>query len=151
MTRLIYPLATGVLFSGSYLAGKYTTLDLGPLTTTLLRYAVALVFLLLLIPRCEPGELRLRRADLGWLLVLSLAGVIGYHYFFFSSLRHTLVANTALINALSPIMTGAAAAVFLGERLAKRLGAAVETRPVRALDQVSLEIARGEKLATRVV
>ena len=34
----------------------------------------------------------------------------------------------------------------MGERLAKQLGAAVETRPVRALDQVSLEIAKGETL-----
>ncbi len=34
----------------------------------------------------------------------------------------------------------------MGERLAKLLGAEVETRPVRALDQVSLEVARGETL-----
>ncbi len=34
----------------------------------------------------------------------------------------------------------------IGERLAKQLGAAVETRPVQALDRVSLEIASGETL-----
>ena len=42
MNRVLLPLMTSVLFSGSYIAGKYTTLDLGPLTTTALRYLVAL-------------------------------------------------------------------------------------------------------------
>ncbi len=38
MNRERLPLMTVVLCSGSYIAGKYTTLELGPLTTTLLCY-----------------------------------------------------------------------------------------------------------------
>ena len=47
---------TSVLFSGSYIAGKYTTLDLGPLTTTLLRYLIALGFLSVLLLHYKRGE-----------------------------------------------------------------------------------------------
>ncbi|NIM28947.1 MAG: EamA/RhaT family transporter, partial [Gammaproteobacteria bacterium] len=49
MKRILFPLTTSVLFSGSYIAGKYTTVDLDPLTATLLRYFVALLFLTLLL------------------------------------------------------------------------------------------------------
>ena len=47
-------------------------------------------------------------------------GIVGYHYFFFLSLRYTEVANTAIINALSPIMTSIAAAALINERLSGR-------------------------------
>jgi hypothetical protein len=36
---------TGVLFPGSNIAGKYTTLDPGPLTITVLRYFITQLFL----------------------------------------------------------------------------------------------------------
>ncbi|MEE9267444.1 MAG: DMT family transporter, partial [Gammaproteobacteria bacterium] len=46
-------------------------------------------------------------------------GIVGYHYFFFLSLRYTEVANTAIINALSPVLTGVAAALLMKERLSR--------------------------------
>ena len=45
MNRVLLPLMTSMLFSGSYIAGKYTMPDPGPLTTTLLCYFIALLFL----------------------------------------------------------------------------------------------------------
>ena len=120
MKRLGLPFVTSVLFAGSYVAGKYTTADLGPLLTTLLRYAVALVFLLCLLPGQTRSDLRVSRADWMPVLLLGLFGIIGYHYFFFSSLRYTAVANTAIINALSPVLTAVGAAVVLSERLSRR-------------------------------
>lgn len=120
MNRALYPLATSLLFSGSYVAGKYTTEDLGPLTTTLLRFAVALVFLVILGLFHARTAFRIQRRDLGPLALSGLSGIIGYHYFFFLSLRYTEVANTAIINALSPVVTGLAAAAFIAERLSRR-------------------------------
>ena len=120
MNRIAYPLATSLLFSGSYVAGKYTTLDLGPLTTTAARYVVALAFLLTLGLHQGRDGFRIRRRDLGAFALLGLSGIVGYHYFFFMSLRYTEVANTAIINALSPVVTGLAAAAFIGERLSAR-------------------------------
>lgn len=53
-------------------------------------------------------------------MFLGLFGIVGYHYFFFLSLKYTSVANTAIINAFNPIITGLIAAVFISERLSKR-------------------------------
>ena len=118
--NIALPLVTSVLFSGSYVAGKYTTADLGPLTTSLLRYVVALGFLVLLAPRFGKAGLRVQVRDLPWLIGLGLTGIVGYHYFFFSSLRFTEVTNTAIINAMSPVVTGLMAAALIGERLTRR-------------------------------
>ncbi len=117
MKRILFPLTTSVLFSGSYIAGKYTTVDLDPLTATLLRYFVALLFLTLLLVCTKKTLPRLEPRDLLPVLILGLAGIVGYHFFFFLSLRYTDVANTAIINALSPVVTSVAAAVFIKERL----------------------------------
>ncbi len=119
MNRVLLPLMTSVLFSGSYIAGKYTTLDLGPLTTTLLRYFIALLFLSSLLLRYKGSALNLRRRDIVPALLLGLFGIVGYHYFFFLSLRYTEVANTAIINALSPVLTSVAAAIVIKERLSR--------------------------------
>ena len=120
MSRILFPLVTGLLFAGSYIAGKYTTLDLGPLTTTLVRYFFALLFLAVLLPFYKLHALQITRSDLPALLLLGVFGIVGYHFFFFSSLRYTAVANTAIINALSPVITMVAAGVLLGERLTRR-------------------------------
>lgn len=119
MNRVLLPLMTSVLFSGSYIAGKYTTLDLGPLTTTLLRYFIALLFLSSLLLHYKGSALILRRRDIVPALLLGLFGIVGYHYFFFLSLRYTEVANTAIINALSPVLTSVAAAIVIKERLSR--------------------------------
>jgi drug/metabolite transporter (DMT)-like permease len=54
------------------------------------------------------------------MFLLGALGVVGYHYFFFSSLLYTDAANSAIINATNPIYTGTLAALFLGERLSLR-------------------------------
>lgn len=115
-----FALLTSLLFSGSYIAAQYTTSDLGPVTTSLLRYSVALVFLCTLLVRYKSTALKIDRADLPKLILLGLSGIVGYHYFFLVSLRYTQVANTAIINATSPILTGILAGLFLKERLSRR-------------------------------
>jgi drug/metabolite transporter (DMT)-like permease len=117
------PLLTSVCFAGSFVAGKYTTYDLTPLTTTLLRYIVALLFLGLLstnrkiFPRPAGIAWVSFRRDLFYFALLGLFGIVGYHFFFFSSLHYTRVANTAIINATNPIVTGMMAAAFIKEKL----------------------------------
>lgn len=112
-----FPFVTSLLFAGSFIAAKYTTYDLGPLTTSLLRYIVALLFLSLLVIFKKKDSLKIEIKDVPMLLILGLSGIVGYHYFFFTALRYTEVANTAIINAFSPIVTALMAAIFLKERL----------------------------------
>ncbi|HEY9736001.1 MAG TPA: DMT family transporter [Trichocoleus sp.] len=115
------PALTSLLFAGSFVAGKYTTLDLGPLTTSLLRYLIATATLGLLVWRLTPpAALKVERRDWLPMTLLGTFGVVGYHYFFFASLSHTAVANTAIINAFNPVVTGMLAAAFIRERLAWR-------------------------------
>ncbi|MGB3293512.1 MAG: DMT family transporter [Phormidesmis sp.] len=114
---------TSLLFAGSFVAGKYTTGEMGPLLITLLRYLIAAVFLGLLV--WQRGDIGLRigeasRSDKVCLFLLGTFGVVGYHFFFFSSLRYTAVANSAIINAFNPVVTGFLAAVVLKEKLALR-------------------------------
>ena len=45
MSRVLLLLMDRVLFPGSNIAGKYTMLDSAPLTTALLCYVIALLFL----------------------------------------------------------------------------------------------------------
>ncbi|MGB3312485.1 MAG: DMT family transporter [Nodosilinea sp.] len=120
--KVLLPVLTSFLFAGSFVAGKYTTVELGPLTTSLLRYVIAMGVLGLFIGwRPQPIEaLTVARSD--WLAMglLGAFGVVGYHYFFFSSLRYTATANTAIINAFNPVVTGVMAALFIGERLTCR-------------------------------
>ncbi|HZG37991.1 MAG TPA: DMT family transporter [Nodosilinea sp.] len=120
--KVLLPLLTSFLFAGSFVAGKYTTVDLGPLTTSLLRYVIAMGVLGLFIYRsAQPVKaLTVAQADWGAMVLLGLFGVVGYHYFFFSSLRYTATANTAIINAFNPVVTGVMAALFIGERLSRR-------------------------------
>ncbi len=121
---------TSLLFAGSFIAGKYTTDEMGPLLITLLRYVIASAFLQLLVwQRGDIGQ-RIDKASLAdkiCLFLLGTFGVVGYHFFFFSSLRYTAVANSAIINAFNPVVTGFLAAVVLKETLALRnyLGGAI--------------------------
>ncbi|MGC1216271.1 MAG: DMT family transporter [Phormidesmis sp.] len=114
---------TSLLFAGSFVAGKYTTDEMGPLLITLLRYIIASVFLHLLV--LHRGDIGQRIGTATWtdkccLFLLGTFGVVGYHFFFFSSLRYTAVANSAIINAFNPVVTGFLAAVILKETLALR-------------------------------
>jgi len=120
--KVLLPILTSFLFAGSFIAGKYTTVELGPLTTSLLRYVIAMGVLGLFICRSDrPAKaLIVAHADWGAMALLGLFGVVGYHYFFFTSLRYTATANTAIINAFNPVVTGVMAALFIGERLTRR-------------------------------
>ncbi|MBE9113620.1 DMT family transporter [Nodosilinea sp. LEGE 07298] len=120
--KVLLPVLTSFLFAGSFIAGKYTTVELGPLTTSLLRYVIAMGVLGLFIYGRPQSIKALTVARSDWLAMglLGTFGVVGYHYFFFISLRYTATANTAIINAFNPVVTGTMAALFIGERLTRR-------------------------------
>lgn len=118
---------TSLLFAGSFVAGKYTTSEMSPLMITLLRYAIASLFLQSLVwyqsKKGKKFNTPLKEASLSdkvCLFLLGTTGVVGYHFFFFYSLRYTVVANSAIINAFNPVITGFLAAVLLKETLAVR-------------------------------
>ncbi|GEM_PF-265427 len=136
----IWPVGAALLFSGSYVAGRITTAELMPLTAALLRYVAGFAFLAALAawPRRRAGGLS--AGDHGMLLLAGLAGVSLYQFLFFAALRYTAVVHTAIINALSPIVTAILAAVCIRERLAARQYAGVAI----AVAGVLLLLSRGD-------
>lgn len=146
---------TSLLFAGSFIAGKFTTVELSPILTTLLRYIIALGLLSGLLIYYKKSSLLVQTKDVFLLALLGLFGVVGYHFFFFLSLRYTAIANTAIINAFNPVITGIAAALFIQERLTLQnyLGGAIALFGVLALlskgdlgNLVGLQINRGDGL-----
>lgn len=137
---VLLPIATSLLFAGSFVAGELTTRELKPLSITLFRYFFALIFLEIVRRLTKPRVPRLSAKEWAAMALLGWTGIVGYHYFFFLALRHTEIANTAIINALSPILTGLLAAYFLGERLSWRNYAGV----LLAVLGVWILVARGE-------
>jgi len=117
--KIIWPLLTGISFAGSFIAGKYIIIELQPLTTAFLRYAIAVLALSGLIFYYKPKSLKVAGKDWPLLALLGLFGVVGYQFFFFASLKYTAVVNTSIINAFSPVVTGLGAAIFIQERLTK--------------------------------
>lgn len=117
---LLLPGLTALLFSGSYIAARLTTVDLPPFTTSFLRYVIALTFLGCTLLKGKRPSLHIHRRDRVWFFLAGLTGIVGYHTFFLLSLRYTQVANTAIINATGPVLTGILAAIFLKERLSYR-------------------------------
>ena len=117
--KIAWPILTGLSFAGSFIAGKYIIIDLQPLTTAFLRYAIAVIALSGLIFYYKPKSLKIAGKDWPLLALLGLFGVVGYQFFFFASLKYTAVMNTSIINAFSPVVTGLGAAFFIRERLTK--------------------------------
>jgi len=117
--NILVPFLTSLTFSGSFVAAKYTTADLTPLATTFLRYMIATVFFAVLVVIKKTPVTSVKRWHLLPLLVAGLFGIVGYHCLFFASLHHTSVTNTAIINGLSPAVTGLLAALFIAERLSR--------------------------------
>jgi len=116
----LLPSVAALLFSGSYIAAKVATRELGPFSATLLRYVVALVLLAALLRRVEAPARLPRKADVGYLVLLGLLGIAAYHVLFFTALRFTEVGNTAIVNATSPVVTALMAAAVIKERLRGR-------------------------------
>ena len=120
MKKLYLPLLSAIFFSGSFVAAKYTTFDLGPFTTSFLRYVVALIFLSCLIFYYKPAALKIKKEDISKFILLGIFGIVSYHFFYFSSLKYTSVTTTAIIHAFSPVLIGCIAAIFIKERLSKK-------------------------------
>jgi len=107
--------------------GRYLRTQIGPITLTAARYAVAsLVFALLLSRRS--AEERRPGADTKLLALMALTGVILFAPALYFGLRFTTAINGTLINGLGPLLTAGFAAwlihePFLGRQIVGSLAA----------------------------
>lgn len=132
--------AVPAIWGGTFIAGRVIALQLPPATGSVLRYAVACIALLLAARWLEGGLPRLDRRQVLATLGLGATGIFAYNLCFLGALSHLPASRTSLIIALNPVVTIAAGALLLHERLSWRrwLGVAI------ALLGVWTVISRGE-------
>ena len=110
-------LGATLFWAGNYVVGAGAVQSIDPLSLVVLRWAIALVPLLVIAQLVERPCWRSVLAAWPWLLALSICGLLGYNLLLYFALEHTDAFNASLINAFNPALITLAAAVFLRERL----------------------------------
>lgn len=123
LLMLLFPL----LWAGSFVAGKWAVKEISPELITLLRFAMASIVLFPFAFRKPAAAGAWAPRSIGWVFVLGLTGMFGYHVLFYYSLMWTSTGNSSLIISTDTLMTIAFAIPILGERLTirKTLGVAL--------------------------
>lgn len=103
-------------FSGAFIAGNYSTVQFPPFSLTLFRFLFAFIFMLPIM-KLSGENMKLHKGDIWYITMLAIVGMVGYHVFFFSALRHTSVINSSLIAAINPIATTIFSVIILNEKL----------------------------------
>lgn len=132
------------IWGGTFIAGRTVALALPASVGSLLRYLIACVVLVIATTMIERGLPRLSRQQIIATLLLGTTGIFAYNLFFLGALAHLPASRTSLIIALNPVVTIAASAVLLHERLGLRRWLGV----VIALAGVWIVISRGEVAST---
>jgi drug/metabolite transporter (DMT)-like permease len=110
-------LGATLFWAGNYVVGAGAVQSIDPLGLVFLRWAIALVPLLVIAQLVERPSWPSVLAAWPWLLALSVCGLLGYNLLLYIALEHTGAFNASLINAFNPALITLAAAVFLRERL----------------------------------
>lgn len=113
-------LAVVLFWAGHFPLGKLALDELGPLTLTAGRAAIAAPVLALVARLTAPLGHGLARRDYLAFLVLGLTGLVGNTTLWFWGLKHTTALNAGIIGASSPLFVAVAAVVLLGDRLSTR-------------------------------
>lgn len=104
-------------WGGTFIAGRIAVQVIPPLTVATGRFIIASLLLLIIAYRVEGGLPRLSFKQVWVTLILGLTGIAIYNFFFFGALERMPAGKTALLVALSPIMTAVTVALILKEKL----------------------------------
>ncbi|MGO3141108.1 MAG: DMT family transporter [Galactobacter sp.] len=110
-------LGATLFWAGNYVVGAHAVAEIDPVSLVLLRWALALVPLVIIAQVVERPNWRTVFAAWPWLLLLSGLGLLGYNLLLYFALEHTTAFDASLINAFNPALITLAAAMFLRLRL----------------------------------
>ena len=110
-------LLTALFWGGTFIAGRLIAQSVGPFSAAFLRFAIAVVFLLLLTARKMGGLPRVSKAQRMTLFFLGLSGVFAYNALFFKGLQLISAGRASLIIANNPVFIALFAALIFKERL----------------------------------
>ncbi len=112
-------LLTALFWGGTFIAGRLIAQSVGPFSAAFLRFAIAVVFLLLLTARKMGGLPRVSKAQGMALCFLGLSGVFAYNALFFKGLQLISAGRASLIIANNPVFIALFAALIFKERLSR--------------------------------
>ena len=117
--RIIYVklILTMAIWGGTFVIGRIMTQTISPFTAGFGRFAIASIFLWLLISyrKVKLPKLNLRQTLL--VICLGLSGVLAYNLFFFLGLKDISASRAGLIIALNPVCITVASRIFFQEKL----------------------------------
>lgn len=109
--------AAALFWAGNYIVGHAAVAVMNPASLVLLRWAVALIPLIILAQVLEKPRWREQGKNWRWHLVLGLLGLAGYTLLLYAALTQTSALNASLINAVNPALIMLASVLVLRERL----------------------------------
>lgn len=109
-----------LLWGGTFVAGRQLASDVAPMLAASLRFLLASVTLLGLLPWLQPAGRRPSLRQLAQLALLGFFGVFVYNLCLFEGLRSVSASRASLIVALNPAAIALASAVLFRERLGLR-------------------------------
>lgn len=104
-------------WGATFIAGRIAVQAIPPLTVATGRFIIASLLLLVIAYRVEGGLPKLSFKQVWVTLILGLTGIAIYNFFLFAALERMPAGKTALLVALSPIMTAVTVALILKEKL----------------------------------
>ena len=108
-------------WSGAFIAGKFAVPYIPTVSLTFGRFVVATVamgFIKKYMEAKNPEEKYIfQKTDLKKFLFTGIVGMVGYHIFFFLSLKYTTAINSSIIGATNPVVTALLALAFLKQKL----------------------------------
>ena len=117
MLTYIKLLLMAIFWGGTFVAGRSLAQTVGPFAAAFFRFAVASVFLVILLKRTE-GKLTWPAKDqIIPVILLGLTGALVYNYLFLKGLRLIEAGRASVIIANNPIFIALFSAYFFKERL----------------------------------
>lgn len=118
LERYMMLLAT-VFWAGAFIAGKFSIAEFPVFSLVFFRFLIATIIIFIIMIKVEENW-KISKKDLKLFITLGVVGMIGYHVFFFLSLKYTTATNSSLIGATNPIVTTILACIFLKDKITSK-------------------------------
>ncbi|WP_270940301.1 DMT family transporter [Romboutsia lituseburensis] len=105
-----------IFWAGAFIAGKFSIGEFPVFSLVFFRFLIATIIIFMILIKTEENW-KINKQDLKTFLVLGVVGMVGYHVFFFLSLKYTSATNSSLIGATNPIVTTMLACIFLKDKI----------------------------------
>ncbi|HEY3982938.1 DMT family transporter [Cedecea sp.] len=106
-----------LLWACNYIVGKAVRNDIPPVGLTFMRWLVALIVILPFAFPYIKRDFRRYREYLGWIIAVSVTGIVCFSLLVYIGLHHTSSTNALLLNSCIPVLIMLFGALFFGHKL----------------------------------